>query len=263
MARNGPLTGTSVLLTRGEKEDQPVRQKLEQLGASVREMPLIRIESPPTWDDADHALFRLHEYDWIVFTSRNAVRAVFDRLSALMLPPKLPAGMRVGAVGDATARILQTRETGVDCRPAREDAVSLAEAMISRGVKDCRVLLPAGDLARPELRECLQGAGALVDVIVVYRTVAVPADSRTIDELRRDSIDVVVLASPSAIRNLAAMLNHDVSPLRRRRVVCIGPTTARAVRDLGIEPAAVAERPTPEGLARAILQLRSSETRDD
>ena len=115
------------------------------------------------------------------------------------------------------------------------------------------MFLPVGDLARDDLQDGLQKAGAAVDSLVVYRTVAPLGGDPQLDLLRAGEIQAVTLASPSAARNLVAMLGGDVSCLRRTKLVCIGPTTAAALRELELEPAAVAREPTVGGLAQAVL----------
>lgn len=263
MTDSHPLVGTVVLLTRRESDDRPLQWELERLGASVLSLPINRIEPPKSWSDLDRALDRLADYHWIAFTSRNAVRSVIDRMALLVPRGTLPSGMQVASVGDATAKELQARGIEANCRPEKENAAFLADAMIARGVRNTHVLVPVGDLARTELKERLQNAGALVDAVVVYRTVPSTLDPMVLDKVRRSEIDVITLASPSAARNLAAALGRDVSPLRRLQVVCIGPTTARAVRHLGLKPAAVAARPTSEALVQAILNLRATESQND
>lgn len=117
-----------------------------------------------------------------------------------------------------------------------------------------RVLIPCGDRSRPDLADALRAGGAHVDTVVVYRTmVAGPGDREQLAAaLREGRIDVVALASPSALDGIAAALDGNLQALRDVRLVCIGPTTAEAVRAAGLLPAAVAESHTAMGLAAAI-----------
>src|SRR5207248_557945 len=138
------------------------------------------------------------------------VRAVFDRLAALGI--ESPAWPRVAAVGPATAEALEARGVLVTCRPEIATAGDLAGAMECRDVAGKRVLIPAGDISRPELADGLRAAGAMVDKVIAYRTVQ-PDPARSTERslaslhaLRRGGVDVVALASPSAIRNLVSML---------------------------------------------------------
>jgi uroporphyrinogen-III synthase len=148
-----------------------------------------------------------------------------------------------------------------DCVPERATASDLAAALISDGIEGAHILLPAGNLARPELRRELEGAGAWVDEVVAYRTVRPDEiDTAALDALRTGTVDVVALASPSAIRNLVDMLEGDVACLQRAALACIGPSTAAAVQDLGLSPTVVAARHTLDGLAEAIVDCSRERT---
>jgi len=220
----------------------------------VVELPTLAIEPPEDFAPLDAALRNLAHYDWVAFASRNAIRAVFDRLPALGLPATLPVGLHVAAVGPSTASDLHSRGVAPDCVPERATASELAAAMIRDGIEGARVLLPAGNLARSELRRELEGAGAQVDEVVAYRTIRPEdLDTAALDVLRAGAIDVVALASPSAIRNLVAMLDGDVACLQRSALACIGPSTAAAVQARGLSPTVVATRHTLDGLTDAIV----------
>lgn len=245
MRGEAPLAGARVLVTRARGEDR-LRTMLEPLGATVLELPAIAIEPPRDPEPLRRAIERLTDYDWIAFTSRNAVRAVVG--------PLTPRGPRIAAVGPATAAELEVRGLRVDLIPDEATGVALAAALAARGVAGRRVLVPCGDLARSDLRDGLREAGARVDEVPAYRTVRpASADSGSLEALRRGKVDAVTLLSPSAVRNLAEMLDGEMDCLRRVRLVCIGPTTGAAVRELGLEPAAEAEEHTVEGLVRALI----------
>jgi uroporphyrinogen-III synthase len=137
--------------------------------------------------------------------------------------------------------------------PDEANATSLAAALERNGITGRRVLIPGGDLARAELRQGLDRAGAAVTQVVAYRTVMPERyDGSIIDSLCHGQIDVVAVASPSAIRNLAAMLGRDTWCLRRVRIACIGATTAEEVTRLGCRPFAAAGTGT-EALQAAIV----------
>jgi uroporphyrinogen III methyltransferase/synthase len=247
------------LITRAADDAVPLRRRLETLGAQVLELPAIEIVPPEDSTPLDIALRALETFDWIAFTSRRAVRAVFDRLSTLGLSGELPC--RVAAVGPATEAELAERGINVDCRPTEARAAALGDALRRHGVAGRDVLLPTGDLALPDLRAGLEAAGARVVEIVAYRTLQpLEARSESIQALRRGGVDAIALASPSAARNLAAMLGADIPLLQHVRLVCIGPATAAAVRELGLEPAAVAGEHTLDGLVTGIVEAFSGET---
>jgi uroporphyrinogen III methyltransferase / synthase len=200
----------------------------------------------------DTELRRLSTYDWIAFTSRYAVRSVLRRLQELRLDTWTER-TKIATVGSSTTRELEQAGLSVACRPAAENAASLAEAMIRDSAGGQYVLLPQGNLARPDLKEALAAAGALVRRVVVYRTVA-PAsiDRATLDLLSGGHIDVVIVTSPSALRNLMHMLNDDANLPATTLLACMGPTTAAAARELGLEASIVPARPDIPSLVEAI-----------
>lgn len=251
-----------VLITRPQADAAPLAGLLEERGFEVVSLPTVSVDRVEEQTELHAALRHFHAYGWILFTSRNAVQIVLDEISRLGL--SIPPAVKVGAVGPRTAADLAASGVTVDCVPSDASAVSLARALIAQGVGGTSVLLPAGDRARTELPEALRDAGANVDVVTVYRTsVGVAASPAEVEQLRAGEIDVVALASPSAFAGLVSLLGDDVSPLRRVRLVCIGPTTASAVREAGFEPAAVAAPHTVEGLVDAIANLEMTGRHDD
>ena len=254
MNEPSPLRGLSVLVTRAREDAEPLTSQLRALGASVITLPTVEIVPPEDVRPLDDALRCLGSYDWIAFSSRNSVRSTFRRLEGLGLP--FPIRLRVAAIGPATALELEARRVRIDCLPDEASAQSLADALIRGGIRGKAVLQPAGDQARPELRELLENAGACVDVVQAYRTVMPEgADSALLDSVRQGRVDIVALASPSAARNLVSLLG--ARNMREVQLACIGPTTAQAVRDLGLAPSVVAGSYTHEGLVEAIVKLRT------
>ena len=247
------------MLTRARGESEDLVEMLARLGAEVLHLPAIEIAPPADGAPVQATLAQVSRYAWVVFTSRNAVRALFDGLSALDV--RLPPTISIAAVGEATARELNHRGVDVACLPSAATASSLAESLIARGIDGARVLLPLGDRARRDVPDALRAAGASVDEIVVYRTVT-PAhsDPAALDAVERGIADVVVFASPSAVANLPGMLPSGVDALRRVTAVCIGPTTGGAARDAGISRVLIADRPASDALLEVILDACRAQT---
>lgn len=253
---DAPLAGVRILITRSVRDGGPLRQQLEAVGGEVSHLPTIAVEQPDDWTPLDQALRHLADYHYVAFTSRNAVEAVFSRLQHAGLPVEIPQGPKVVAAGEVTARVLRDYGVETAVRPDRQTARGVAAAIVADEPGGKRVLYPTSDLAGARLRLDLEAAGAIVDQIVTYRTVVPPdSDSIVLDDLRSGRVDVVIVASPSAVRNLKDILQRDWSCLRLARIVCIGNTTARAVREEGLEPAAVASVPSVDGLVSAAVSL--------
>lgn len=245
---NLPLSGLRILVTRSGDDAERDAEALHGLGADVERLPVIRIVPPGEWDALDTALRSLNRYQWLAFTSRNAVQPVVERLESLTL--RVPRNTRVASVGAATSAALRAAGMPVDLEPDHASAHDLAAALLAAGAAGKRVLHAAGNRARPEFSTALRSGGARVDSLEVYRAVAsVPADR----ELPA-GLDVIALFSPSAFRALVD--RFGAGALERVELACIGTTTAAAVADAGLRPSVVAREQSSEGMARAIAEAR-------
>jgi uroporphyrinogen III methyltransferase / synthase len=250
-----PLTGRRIVVTRRPEQAAGLSSRLRDLGATVVELPLIAIAPPAESGPLDAALRALDRYDWIVFTSANAVQAVVARLSDLDVGVGSLAHRRIASVGPATTAALREvlPDVEVAVEPKSHDAQSLADELAGKA-RDARFLLPTSDRARDVLPAALRGAGAMVDVVTAYRTIA-PADARErIVEALRDGADLVTFASPSAVESFVAAA-PEWAP--RLRAAVIGPVTEEACRRAGVEVSVVADPSTAEGLATAIERFVS------
>jgi uroporphyrinogen III methyltransferase/synthase len=245
-----PLAGRRIVVTRRPEQSARLCVRLEELGATVVELPLIEVAPPAEIAPLDAALRRLDGYDWVLFTSANAVRSVSERMTDLGLEERTLTSRKIASIGPSTTRALRESFPGVavSVEAANHDAESLLKELAT-GARGRRFLLPSSDRARDLLPGGLREEGAEVDVVVAYRTVA-PADlrERVLAGLRGGA-DLVTFASPSAVENFAAAA-AEVVP--RTRAAVMGPVTERACRAAGIEVRVVAEPSTAEGLAAAI-----------
>ena len=247
-----PLAHRVVAVTRPVERAAALCSALEALGATVIACPAIAVAPPTSYDALDEALGRLATYDWLALTSVAAVDAVADRLAARGGDPRASLGTRprVAAVGAATADAARARLGRCDLVPTRHTADGLVAAWPRPA--GALVLFPCADRARDALPVGLRGRGARVECVVAYRTVAV--DDALNDVARRASdgeVDAVLLASPSAAQALARALGR--AGARAPALVCIGPATAQACRDLGLAVSSVAASPSDDGLVAATL----------
>jgi len=240
-----------VVVTRAEEHDGPLCTELRSLGLPVLVWAAIRV-LPADTAPLDAALSRANSFDWIVFTSRHAVAAVTARV------PAPPQGVRIAAVGRATATVLKQHGWPVDLVAAEASAAGLVTAFASAGVPSgARILYPASSRALPTLAAGLTHLGAEVSMVEAYRTVSGAAldveDCRA--WIARRGVGAVTFASPSAVVELEGALGPEdfARLLGSAPAVAIGPTTARALTDLGY-PSTLAETATLRALARASLQ---------
>jgi uroporphyrinogen-III synthase len=258
----GTLAGRRIVVTRSRAQARVLRELLEADGADVVEVPAIRIGPPDDYGPVDAALERLGEYDWVVFTSQNAVGAFLDRL-----PQPRTGGIedlerpRIAAIGPATAQALRARGLRPSLAPQPFIAEALVEAFaveVAAGARrgdhrGMRILLPRAAEARSVLPDGLRALGASVDVVSVYR-VEVERDQHP--EMRRrlsGGVDAVTFTSPSTVRNFVELLGADRSRLLGGALVaCIGPVTAAAAEACGLRVGLVAVTYTVPGLVDAL-----------
>lgn len=247
-----PLAGRAVLFAglRGAE----VAERLEALGARVERRPTIAVEPPTDPEPARRILARLEDYDLLVFTSANGARS-FAQLAGKRIPCLQP---RVAAVGEATARALA--EAGIAAAvvapEARADALALA--LVRDGVAGLRVLVVGPERGTGTLPAELRRAGARVDEVAVYRTVASVEAAAVARDVAAGRYDAVVFTSPSSFEALLAAgvggaAAGIVVALARVRRVAIGPTTAARLASAGLPADAVAASPGAEALAAAVV----------
>lgn len=247
------LAGRRILVTRRPEQSALLVARLSALGASVAELPTIEVRPPEDTGPLDRALGALHRHDWIVFTSPNAVRAVAERQTALDLP-RGARGAALASVGAATTEALGELFPGAEValQPASDfRAEALAEVFLARGVRGQRFLLPVSDQARDLLARALRDAGATVETVVAYRTVAPPDLAGQFKGILLKGLDLATFASPSAVQNLAEAAGPALHGLPS---AVIGPVTAEAARRAGLDVRIVANPSTVAGLVEAIAR---------
>lgn len=246
-----PLRGRRVLVTRAEDQGGDLRTSLETLGAEVLWIPSIRTE-PVSPTEAEGSLpADLVSFAWVAFTSPNGVRYFLRALRES--GGGLPAGVRVAAVGAATEEALVREGVRVHLTPPRATGISLGEALLG-ACRPASILLPRGRKGREELGEILRSAGWTVTEAILYDTVVPEIGADSLAALA-GGLDAALFASPSAVTNLWEALPADARVvLAQAKLVPIGPTTARALRRLGLEPAEVPEDPGVDSLIAALLR---------
>jgi len=256
-----PLSGKRVAVTRPSDQAGSLASALEEMGAEVVMAPAIMVE--PAHDPRiGQVAPSLESYDLVVFTSANGVSYFFAALEELGVPPTRLGGTKAAAVGRATARALARGGVEPHVVPGKFTAEGLVKELHRKGwdPRGWRVLWPRGDKARPVIREALLAAGAHLDELVVYRTVANP---RLREDLLRAwaeaPFDMVTLASPSAAESLREALEGEralPSP-GAIEVACLGPVTAGRARELGFQVEVVAEEHSVPGLVSALVEYYS------
>jgi uroporphyrinogen III methyltransferase/synthase len=254
-----PLKGRRIVVTRARKQAAGLTKSLASLGAEVVEAPAIRIEPPLDWNRADEAILHLDRYDWIVFTSTNGVKHFMNRMEHLDGDPLELRKLKLAAIGPATRSEIESYGLRPDVVPERYIAEEVFEALQRYArLEGSRILLPRADIAREALPGLLRNEGAVVEVVVVYRTVPAQDEIRRAVELvLQGGIDIVTFTSGSTAKSFFSAI-EDTNNLQGKFIpASIGPITSQVLRDLGFAPGIEAGTYTSEGLVEAIVQYYS------
>jgi uroporphyrinogen III methyltransferase/synthase len=242
-----PLFGRTVVITRAREQASELRARLVALGASVVEMPAIRLV-PIDFAMPDPAAF-----GWIVFTSANGVDGFFDRgLTPAGLDSRALASARIAAIGPGTAAALARRGLRADLVPERFVAESLLDAFPAAAA-ETRVLLARAEVARDVLPEGLAAKGYAVDVLSVYRTESVASDPNTLARVRSGGVDAITFTSSSTVSNFCDAIGELPDP--QPQVVSIGPVTSETARRRGLRVDVEAAPHTIDGLVEALVAV--------
>ncbi|MCX5907711.1 MAG: uroporphyrinogen-III C-methyltransferase, partial [Deltaproteobacteria bacterium] len=205
-----PLFGKKILVTRTREQAGDLSRRLQELGAMAIEFPTLEIIPPASWDEVDHCLPRLREYNYIIFTSVNGVRSFVERIIARGGDIRDLKGPRICAIGPKTAEILEGMRVKVDFVPPEYRAEAIFQGLTKENLKGKRILIPRAKEAREILPEELRKAGACVEVVAVYQTVA-PEEGgqRVLELLQAREIAAVTFTSSSTVVNFFERIGRE------------------------------------------------------
>ncbi len=248
-----PLFGLRIVVTRAAAQAGEFVATLQNEAADVLLFPTIQTEA-----NTEAVLPSPAEFDWVVFTSVNAVDAAFTRLFVQGLDARAFGAAKLCAVGPAVAASLEAHGLRADLMPGRHSAEGLLDALRGHesNLRDKRFLFPKADIAKETLPTGLRGLGAEVVEVDVYRTTCPETSPETIGALLRFMPQVVTFMSPSAAQNFAAILGPQrLAEIARHAVFAsIGPTTSYAIEKLGLEVEIEATTFTSTGLLEAVME---------
>ncbi|HWL64419.1 MAG TPA: uroporphyrinogen-III C-methyltransferase [Actinomycetota bacterium] len=247
-----PLIGVSVVVTRPHVQSKDLARALRAAGAGVIVAPTIAIEDPESWAELDRAVAELSKgaYDWVVFSSRNAVERVNGRVWESEGDARALAGTRIVAVGPGTVGALHSAGLRADLVPDDHSGAGIAAAL---GSGSGRILLPRPSDAPDALPGALRDGGWEVNEVEAYRTVIGPGLPH--ETVVAGDFDAVIFASGSAVRGFVELYGKADS-LGSKVIICIGNSTAEAARELGFEVTVTAAEPTAQALVQALVTHR-------
>jgi len=241
------LDGVSVALTRPAGRNEPLAALLAAAGATVVVVPLIEIGPADDAGALGRALSSLDEVTWVAVTSASAVPAILGAVDDVRALERC----RVAAVGPATAEALREASVRVDVVGDGSGGSRLADLLGRPGPGGGAVVIAAAAEPRPELGAALSAAGWSVDQAPAYATRPVaPGETEAGAVL---GADVVIVASPSAVRSLVQLASVAARETSEVRLVAIGATTATKARRAGFADVTVAARPSDQGLFDAVV----------
>jgi uroporphyrinogen III methyltransferase/synthase len=251
-----PLFGRRIVVTRTRAQAGQLSRQLLERGADVLEIPVIRIQPPTERLALADALLELNSYDWLIFTSPNGVAAFFEYFFKAFDDMRDIGGVRIAAVGPATAAKLQELHLKVDLTPPESIASAIAGALANyQSIENLKILLLRAEVAGKELPQKLEELGAIVDDIACYKTAPETEDRNgAVARLWKGGADWITFASGSAVENFHARINLNqlLTQHPRLQFASIGPETTKALLALGLSPALEAREHTMPGLVKAL-----------
>ena len=259
------LYGWTVLVPRTKEQAGEMSARLVDHGALPIEVPTIAVEPPRSPAQMERAVKGLVDgrFQWVVFTSTNAVRAVWEKFGEFGLDARAFSGVKIACVGEATADRVRAFGINPELVPSGEQSSLglLDEFPDYDDVFDPvnRVLLPRADIATETLAEGLRERGWEIEDVTAYRTVrAAPPPAQTREMIKTGGFDAVCFTSSSTVRNLVGIAGK---PHPRTIVACIGPKTAETAAEFGlrvdVQPETAAVGPLVEALAEHAARLRA------
>lgn len=258
-----PLEGVRVAVTHDRDQAHELSRLLKAKGAEVLHYPAIELAPFERTEELDQALelALAGGYDWMIFNDADTILVVADRMRALHLDPKrLPRGMRIATIGCMTEHWMKElwHMTSDFAPEVYESEKVVAELGLQEGD---RVLLPQSSMTRATLGKCLLDTGAQVHAINAYRTLIGRGGDPLPRMLWEGSLDAITFTFPTAVRYFARRLKAEggtLAMLDNVTVVCIGPLTAAAARDMDIHVDYVPEQHTISGMVDCIVTAQAS-----
>ncbi|NYH52306.1 uroporphyrinogen III methyltransferase/synthase [Nocardiopsis arvandica] len=262
-----PLFGWRVLVPRTKEQAAALSDQLRGYGAVPEEVPTISVEPPRTPQQMERAVRGLvtGRYQWVAFTSANAVRAIRERLESYGLDARAFAGVKVAVVGEATARAVRDFGIQPDLAPPDEQQSSagLVEVWPPYDAEIDpieRVLLPRADIATETLAAGLDKLGWDVDDVTAYRTVrAAPPPAPVREAIKGGGFDAVLFTSSSTVRNLVGIAGK---PHNTTAIAVIGPETEKTAIEFGLRVDVVAPKASVSALAQALSEYGAAKRRE-
>jgi uroporphyrinogen III methyltransferase/synthase len=243
------------VITRAAAQSEALALELSARGALPVVLPLVSFAEPEDFAPLDRAIAEMQQFDWLILTSAQAVRAIAQRATDLGKPfVRTDSQLRVACVGPVTAEAARDAELSVAYVAVTHNGVGLANELRGK-LQGAKVLLPRSDRANPDLPASLERFGARITEVIAYRTVRpTESDQDNLKKVAAGQADAILFFSPSAVQHFAELAG--IRQLRQFQdqlaVTAVGPVTAKALREVGVDRIVMASETTAASVIDAL-----------
>ena len=252
---SGPLVGKRLVITRSAAQSETLGRQLSARGAIPVMLPLVAFADPEDFAPLDAAITQIEQFDWIIFTSAQAVRAVMKRIGELKKQLiRTGSSVQVAAVGPVSAEAARQAGFPLEYIAETHTGMDLAEELGKR-LEGMRVFLPRSDRANPDLPVALRRLGAEVQEVAAYRTLwPTEIDQRKLRNIADGEADAVLFFSPSAVQHYIELFGGEQLRAMQEKlgIAAVGPVTAKALREAGVSRIVVAADTTAAAVIEAL-----------
>ena len=248
-----PLTGLRIMVTRSTHQAADLSSRLSLAGARPINIPTIKIKPLENPTILRSALTDLESFDWLIFSSVNAAQYFKENLYNAGKDVRDLKGIKIIAVGSASAKAVREWGLKVDLVPAEFSAEGIIKELKKIDISGQRFLLPRAKKAREILPETIQEMGGSVVIAPIYETVAEEESAQILkDTLSNGEVDLITFTSSSTLRHFYQMINQDSQMLHDVKIAVIGPVTEKTATQMGLNVDIMPTVSTIDGLVEAI-----------
>jgi uroporphyrinogen III methyltransferase / synthase len=249
------LAGKRIVITRSAAQSEVLARELSERGAIPVVLPLVTFADPKDFAPLDAAIAEIRQFDWIIFTSAQAVRAVVKRGEELKRSLIHSASkLRIASVGPVTAEAARQAGLPVEYVAETHSGAALAEEL-GNWLRGAKVFLPRSDRANPDLPRALKRHGARVTEVIAYRTLRpTEVEQRNLGQIAEGTADAVLFFSPSAVQYFAELFGGEQLRALQDKlaITAVGPVTANALREAGVGRIVLAGDTTAAAVVEAL-----------
>ena len=254
-ASPSPLDGRRIVITRSAAQSEMLAKELSARGAIPVVLPLVSFADPEDFAPLDRAIEEIQQFDWIILTSAQAVRAVVKRGEELERSlMRSGSKLRIASVGPVTAEAARQAGLPVEYVAETHTGAALAEELGDR-LQGAKVFLPRSDRANPDLPPALKRRGAQVTEVIAYRTLKpTDVDQRNLRQIAEGAADAVLFFSPSAVQHFAELFGGEQLRALQDKlaITAVGPVTANVLRQAGVGRTVLAGDTTAAAVVNAL-----------